>query len=88
MHVIGVYAELHESQTELWDAFSKEARSNKALAPYWELLAMYDGQVEEGAAPYEQEGEGVGRPEEESISRAEQDSAADSALGAAAAQTL
>jgi hypothetical protein len=86
--VIGVYAELHESQTQLWDAFSKEARSNKALAPYWELLAMYDGQVEEGAALLGQEVEGVGRPEEESISRAKQDSAADSALGATAAQTL
>lgn len=39
-------AELHEKQAELWDAFSKEARSNKTLAPYWELLAMFDGQGE------------------------------------------
>jgi hypothetical protein len=89
------YAELHELQTELWDAFSKEALSNEALAPYWELLAMYDGQAELGAAlqdpaPHvpERKGEGAGKPEEESISTAEQDSAADSALGAAAAQTL
>ena len=35
-------AELHEQQAELWEAFSRHARSNKALAPYWELLAMYD----------------------------------------------
>lgn len=43
-------AELHEKQAELWDSFSKEARSNKALAPYWELLAMYDGKAKEGGA--------------------------------------
>ena len=39
-------AELHEKQAELWDVFSKEARTNKTLAPYWELLAMFDGQAE------------------------------------------
>lgn len=43
-------AELHEKEAQLWEAFSKEARSNTALAPYWELLAMYDGQQEEDAA--------------------------------------
>ena len=43
-------AELHRKEGELWDAFSKEARSNKTLAPYWELLAMYDGQADEDVA--------------------------------------
>lgn len=33
-------AELHDQHAELWEAFSRQARSNKALAPYWELLAM------------------------------------------------
>ena len=46
----GTCAELHEKQAELWDAFSKEARSNKTLVPYWELLAMYDAPAEEGDA--------------------------------------
>ncbi len=56
-HLAFACAELHEKQEELWDAFSKEARSNKTLAPYWELLAMYDGKGEaDGAGIDEQKG--------------------------------
>ena len=50
-------AELHEQQAELWEAFSGQARSNKALAPYWELLAMYDAPQGQEKAPIDAQAE-------------------------------
>ena len=70
-HAVFACAELHEKQAELWDAFSKEARSNKTLAPYWELLAMYDGQGESGTAKEPQKGESA-ESTENTVSSAEE----------------